>query len=471
MRSAFINNKAGELMKRNDLFSNADFILSLIENSYDGIFITDKNGLVLYVNNAYEKLAGHDRSEYIGKYMTDLLSSGIMDTYITKDVVASGEIITAREELVSGKKVLITGSPVFNDSGEIIAVVTNVRDVSDIISLEKKNSLSKEVISLYKKQYFNSETFVCESPATMSVFNFAHKVASKDSTVLLTGETGVGKEVVAQYIHSNSERKNKNYIKINCGAIPANLLESELFGYVGGAFTGADPNGKHGMFEMADQGTLFLDEIGELQLDLQSALLRALQDGEITRVGSTQTQKVDVRIIAATNRDLKQMVADGTFREDLYYRLNVISIDIPPLRERQEDIPALAELFIEKLNKKYRTEKQATESFLLELMTMQWPGNIRELSNFVERQYIMHDSDIISSVNNYENNMLAERGLDDNAEADNFNLDRMVNSVEAQMIKAALKKCKNMSEAAKILGISQPTFSRKYNKYKDMGLI
>lgn len=225
------------------------------------------------------------------------------------------------------------------------------------------------------------------------------------------------------------------------------------------------------MFEMADQGTLFLDEIGELQLDLQSALLRALQDGEITRVGSTQTQKVDVRIIAATNRDLKQMVADGTFREDLYYRLNVISIDIPPLRERQEDIPALAELFIEKLNKKYRTEKQATESFLLELMTMQWPGNIRELSNFVERQYIMHDSDIISSVNNYENNMLAERGLDDNAEADNFNLDRMVNSVEAQMIKAALKKCKNMSEAAKILGISQPTFSRKYNKYKDMGLI
>lgn len=213
MRSAFINNKAGELMKRNDLFFNADFILSLIENSYDGIFITDKNGLVLYVNNAYEKLAGHDRSEYIGKYMTDLLSSGIMDTYITKDVVASGEIITAREELVSGKKVLITGSPVFNDSGEIIAVVTNVRDVSDIISLEKKNSLSKEVISLYKKQYFNSETFVCESPATMSVFNFAHKVASKDSTVLLTGETGVGKEVVAQYIHSNSERKNKNYIK------------------------------------------------------------------------------------------------------------------------------------------------------------------------------------------------------------------------------------------------------------------
>ena len=464
-------------MKNNTLFTNKDFILSVIENSYDGIYITDRNGLTLYVNSAYEKLAGHDRSEYVGKYMTDLCNSGIMRTYITKDVVATGENITVNEELISGKKVLITGSPIIDDNGDVMAVVTNVRDISKILSLEKKAQLSKEIISLYKKQYFNSESIesiVCESPNTVSVFNFAHKVATKDSTVLLTGETGVGKEEVAKYIHYNSNRRTNNYIKINCGAIPENLLESELFGYVGGAFTGADPNGKHGMFEMANHGTLFLDEIGELPMELQSSLLRVLQDGEVTKIGSTKSENVDVRIIAATNRNLNKMMSEGKFREDLYYRLNVISINIPPLRERQEDIPALAEMFIEKLNKKYGTNKQATSAFLLELMTMNWPGNIRELSNFVERQFIMSESDILSSVYRVDfNNNITEDTKPENKNDDNdtFNMEKVVSSVEASLIKASLKKCKNTNEAAHILGISQPTFSRKYNKYKKMGLI
>ena len=466
----------------NTMFTSKDFILSVLENSYDGIYITDKNSITIYVNKAYENLTGHKRSEYVGKHMDDLIKAGIMKVHITRDVITSKKSVTTREELISGKNVLITGNPIFNNNNEIIAVVTNVRDISKIISLEKKERLAKEVISRYKKQFFDTSTMrniVCESANTISVFNFAAKVAPKDSTVLLTGETGVGKEVVAKYIHYNSLRKDNNYIKINCGAIPENLLESELFGYVGGAFTGADPNGKPGLFELADNGTLFLDEIGELPLNLQSSLLRVLQDGEVTRVGSTKTRKVAVRIIAATNRNLKQMIQEKTFREDLYYRLNVISINIPPLRERRDDIPPLAELFIERLNKKYNTKKQVSDTFLLELMSMSWSGNVRELSNFVERQYILSESDILTSIHDTTNNKKNDTYQDiqnsiSSAAAedpDSLNMDKVVSSIEAALIKTSLKKSSITKEAAKLLGISQLTFSRKYNKYKDMHLI
>ncbi len=464
-------------MTTNNLFTNKNFILSLLESSYDGIYITDRNSVTLYVNHAYERLSGHDRSEYIGKSMTELMNSGIMKAHITKDVIRSRKPMTITEKLISGKSVLITGNPLFDDNNEVIAVMTNVRDISEIISLEKKEKLSNEIISLYKKQYFNKfdlENIVCESPNSISVFDFASKVSAKDSIVLLTGETGVGKEVVAKYIHNNSLRKDNNYIKINCGAIPKNLLESELFGYIGGAFTGADPKGKPGMFELAHNGTLFLDEIGELPLNLQSSLLRALQEGEIIRVGSTNPQKVNVRIIAATNRNLKQMLNEKTFRADLYYRLNVISINIPPLRERQEDIPALAELFLKKLNKKYNCKKQVTSSFLLELMLMDWPGNIRELSNFVERQFILNESDTLDTIIN-SNSINGRSEIYSPAsftkDSNSLNMNNIVSSVEASLIKRALKESPNTKEAAKLLGISQPTFSRKFNKYKDMNLL
>lgn len=462
------------------MFANKDFVFSILENSYDGIYITNKDSITVYVNKAYENLTGHKRSEYIGKHMDDLIKSGIMKVHITGDVISSKKSITVTEELVSGKNVLITGNPIFNDQNEIIAVVTNVRDISEIISLEKKERLAKEIISRYQKQIFDTATMkniICESSNTISVFNFAAKVAPKDSTVLLTGETGVGKEVVAKYIHYNSLRKDNNYIKINCGAIPENLLESELFGYVGGAFTGADPNGKPGLFELADNGTLFLDEIGELPLNLQSSLLRVLQDGEVTRVGSTKTKKVAVRLIAATNRNLKKMIQEKTFREDLYYRLNVISINIPPLRERRDDIPPLAELFIKQLNKKYHTQKKVSETFLLELMSMSWPGNVRELSNFIERQYILNERDILSTVyvnnlsqkENFHNHL--QHSLENAMDPDSFNIEKAVSSIEVSLIKKALKKSKNTKEAAKLLGISQPTFSRKYNKYKNQGIL
>lgn len=453
-----------------NLFLNYDFVVSIIENSYDGIYITDKNGMTLYVNSAYEKLTGKARTDYVGKTMDELVESGIMTTHITSRVVETKSTITETEKLVSGKEVIITGNPILDDNGDVVAVVTNLRDISEIIALEDEARRNNELINIYKNRYLGelaiNNDIVCKSPSTVNLFNLATKVASKDSTVILTGETGTGKEIVAKYIHNNSERKNKNYVKINCGAIPENLLESELFGYVGGAFTGADPKGKAGMFELAHNGTLFLDEIGELPIELQPALLRALQDGEITRVGSTKTQKVDVRIIAATNRDLTKMLKDGTFREDLYYRLNVISLKVPPLRERREDIPGLVELLISRLNEKYGEDKHATSSFVFQLMSMEWPGNIRELFNFVERQFILNESSTLSSIEHLDFDSYGTGNADDN-----FNMDKIVCSVEASLMKSALERSKNTKEAATLLGISQPTFSRKYNKYKDMDLI
>lgn len=463
-------------MNNNDILTNKDFIISVLENSYDGIYVTDTEGLTLYVNQAYEKLTERDRSEYIGKYMSSLIDSGHMKTYITKDVVATGKTITVSEKLVSGKQVIITGNPIFDDTGNIIAVVTNVRDISKIFALKRKESLSNGSLSFCKNMYFNPQEFndiVCESPQTIAVFNIAKKAASKNSTVFLTGETGTGKDVIAKYIHYNSPCKNENYIKVNCGAIPANLVESELLGYVNGAFTGADPNGKPGIFEMANNGTLFLDEIGELPLEMQSTFLRVIQDGEVTRIGDTVTRKVNVRIIAATNRDIHKMIKEGAFRKDLYYRLNVISIHVPPLRDRLDDIPVLAELFIRQLNEKYHEHKRASNTFLMELMSMSWPGNIRELFNFVEQQFVMSESGIIelSSYTNDPSSYSPDSADSPSDETQSFNINTILNSVEVSVIKYALRKCKTANAAASLLGISQPTFSRKYNKYKDKGLL
>ncbi|WP_428259389.1 sigma-54 interaction domain-containing protein [Gallibacter sp. Marseille-QA0791] len=462
-------------MEKRTSFDYKEFMTSIMESSYDGIYITDRNTMTIYVNKAYEKMTGRSRSEYVGKTMDELLELGLVKTHISEEVVTTRKAITLTEELVSGKKVIITGSPVFSDKNEVVAVVSNIRDISEIISLEKESRVAEEILSLYKEEYLSEPSLgpiICESSNTESVFRTALKVSPRDSTVLITGETGVGKEVVAQYIHRKSLRKDSNYFKVDCGAIPEHLLEKQLFGYVGGSFAGADPEGRPGVFEKVNNGTLFLDNISEIPVELQAALLRVLQDGEIIRIGSTEPVKVNVRIIAASNRNLKKMIKEKTFRADLYYRLNVMSIEVPPLRERREDIPALAELFISRLNEKYGYHKQATSEFLMELVSMDWPGNIRELSNFIERQFILNESDILSTVYADEMKRQEERGITGaEADADSFDMNRAVASLEASLIKAALTKCRYASEAAKLLKISQPTFSRKYHRYQDMGLL
>ncbi|HHY67090.1 MAG TPA: sigma 54-interacting transcriptional regulator [Alicyclobacillus sp.] len=314
----------------------------------------------------------------------------------------------------------------------------------------------------------NGSDFIVHSDAMKTVLQKIEKVARTSATVLLTGESGVGKEMVAKAIHHLGKRRDKPFVRLNCGAIPADLLESELFGYQRGAFTGADPRGKAGYFSIADGGVLFLDEIAELPLPLQVKLLRVLQEREVTPLGALQPQPVDVQIIAATNRDLERMVENGVFRKDLYYRLNVIPIHIPPLRDRIDDVPYLAQHFLQKFNTKYQRQVVLTPDALERLKSYPWLGNVRELENVIERIVVTSDVDqldasaveeFVPSTSRSQKNMPVVTSL--------VPLQDALDAVEEQLILMAMKQFKSMKSAAKALGISQPTMSRKYRAVQE----
>ena len=440
---------------------------STIQSSYDGIYVTDRNGYTLLVNKSHERISGIPSERLVGRYMKDLVKEGVFEVTLTDTVVREKRAVTVTQAASNGKNYLITGTPIFDGDGEVKKVITNVRDITELLQLEKELRRSEEIKEKYRNKLFQqAETdIVVVSASFAETMLLARKAASKSSTVLILGETGVGKEVVAKYIHLSSERRKKDYLKINCGAIPPNLLESELFGYVKGAFTGASQSGKMGIFELANGGTLFLDEIGELPLNLQASLLRVLQDGEITRVGDTKRRKVDVRIIAATNRNLEEMIRQNQFRMDLYYRLNVFSILVPPLRERVDDIPALAEAFIKKLNEKYKTRKMLTTSFIRYLCQRDWPGNVRELQNFIERQYAICDEDVLDASDIFEQGAPGAKkpgvhvivtGIPPMKDA--------VAELRRKLLEKALQQGGNTYRAAELLGISQATFSRQYTE-------
>lgn len=449
------------------------FLNDIIENSYDGIYITDRRGKTIMVNKAYERISGIPRDTIIGEYMSNLVASGLLSTSLTDEVVSSKETVTRTQRNRNDKEVVITGNPVFDEKGEVRHVITNVRDITELVNLNTKLAAESSRADLYQEQILRKaadENIAYGSREFENVLNLCSKVSKMDSTVLILGETGVGKEIVAQYIHKHSPRKSKPYIKINCGAIPQNLLESELFGYVSGAFTGANAKGKPGRFELADTGTLFLDEIGELPLNLQASLLRVLQDSEITRIGDSKSKKVDVRIITATNRNLESMIQDGSFRSDLYYRLNVVSINIPPLRERKLDIPPLAEKTIQDLNRKYNTKKSLSSGFVRLLTEHSWPGNIRELKNFIEKQFVLSDSDVIDaavspniSVETGKNTMMPK----ESSEKSSSKLptyEEARSTMERDLFKRAMEQGKSTYKAAALLGMSQSTFFRKYKE-------
>lgn len=379
---------------------------AIIEHSFDGIFITDAKANVIRINHAYEVITGLKKEEVLGKNMADLVRNKLISESGSLQVIKTKQPVTLQQCFRSGKEALVTSSPIFDADGNFIMIVTNVRDLTEIYNLkavvqEKTAAMDRLAMELEHLQTTSEDNqeIIAKDETTLAAMLLANRVASMDTTVILLGETGVGKEVMARYIFQHSHRAKNSFIKVNCGAIPENLIESELFGYEGGAFTGANKNGKIGLFELANKGTLFLDEIGELPKDMQVKLLRVLQEQEILRVGGTKPVKIDVRIIAATNRNLEEMVSDGTFREDLYYRLTVFPISIPPLRMRKKDIVPLALSFLKKLNQKYQLKKYFTDLSMQLLHEYDWPGNIRELKNIVERAIIISPSDAIKPEN------------------------------------------------------------------------
>jgi len=439
---------------------------SIINSSYDAIFLCDGNAVGLMMNDAYTRITGVEPEEVIGINMKDLVETGVISGSVTLEVLRKKRAVTIVQS-VKGKELLVTGNPVFNEKGKITHVVSNLRDISDLNRLKAeihenrklKEQYLEELKSMKQKelQELHLDGVIAQSEEVIEALSLANKLSRVDTTVLLLGESGVGKEVFANIIQSASMRSNKPYVKVNCAAIPENLLEAELFGYEKGAFTGAHEQ-KKGFFEEADGGTIFLDEIGEMSLELQAKLLRVLQEYEIVRVGSSNAIKVDVRVISATNRDLEKLVEQGKFRDDLFYRLHVVPLWIPPLRERKADIPPLSYSFLNKINKKYQMNKRFEVEVIEQFERYNWPGNIREMENLIERLIVTSDEETIS-IEDLPDTLL---GLEKFPR--NKSLRETLEKVERKLIRDAMEKFKTTRRAAKELGISQSTIVKKIQR-------
>ncbi len=365
-------------------------ILRMLDYSSDEIYVLDSEKKIVYVNRNSEKHYGLKQDELLGKLNDELFEKGYWKPSIVPEVFAQKETVYLKQQTYIGAELLTTAVPILNDEQEIEFVFITSTELQSFKRLIAK----KESEELTRAETEPSDPMVTNNEKFRNILNFCNKVAPTNSTILIQGESGTGKGVLAYYLHRISQRKDAPFLTINCAAIPEELLESELFGYIGGAFTGASKTGKKGLFEAAHEGTIFLDEIGELALPLQAKVLQVIQDKQFIPIGSNESKTVDVRIITATNQNLQEMVENKCFREDLFYRLNVIDIQTPPLRERKEDIVPFIYSFLNKFNAKYNMNKDISPECLNVLYYYSWPGNIRQLENLIERLVIVSDETI-----------------------------------------------------------------------------
>lgn len=440
-------------------------MVGILESMDDGLVVMDSYGKVLRINSAYETITGLSANQVLQANIDQLIDWGCLPALVLSEVLIKKKTLHIIEE-IKGRDFLYIANPIFNGDGKTNRIVVILKDIGYLNELVLNLQVTHELAARYYhemeklKGYTGKDDMVASSNAMKRVVSLAQKVAQVDSNILITGETGVGKEVVALSIHKCSHRMDGPFIKLNCGAIPEPLLESELFGYEAGAFTGANKEGKAGLIEAADRGSLFLDEVADLPLNLQVKLLRVLQEREVMRVGSTKSKKVDFRLIAATNKDLEKMVNENAFREDLFYRLNVIPVEIPPLRERKEDIVPLIIFFLNKFNKKYNLTKKISPEVIQSLIKHDWPGNIRELENTIERLVVTCDGNVIVNFNLAENTRISNT----NEKAPKL-MYNVVEETEKQLIYQALEKCRTTREMADILGISQSAVVKKMKRY------
>lgn len=445
---------------------------AIIDSSFDGLWICDGDGRVVRINRASEKLNDIKAEQVVGKTMQTLIKEGFIDRSVTLEVVKNRTAITAIQRLKNGRQLLVTGNPVFDEHGNLDRVVVNERDMTNLIHLRNELEESRALASRYRSelnQMANQQellsTAVIQSEVMRRAFGRAMKVAEVDSTVLIRGASGVGKGYFANFIHRASPRRDGPFVRVDCGAIPNALIESELFGYEKGAFSGALSSGKIGLLELAEGGAVFLDEIGDLPLSVQVKILRFLDDNEIVRVGGTKFKRLNVRVIAATHRDLEAMVSEGVFRKDLFFRLNVIPLHIPELRERADDIPPLVGYFLDHFNKKYGTQKSVTQRAMDCLRRYPFAGNIRELSNIVEQLAVLSSSDCIE-MEDLPDHIRAVGAITQACPVtQEWNLEKAVRLAESIVIRRALKRCGSQRKAARLLGINQSTLARKVKRY------
>lgn len=448
-----------------DIHEQLNMIMDVI---YDVITITDEKGVFINASRSCEESFAITKTELMGKSYKYLEEIGVFSESVTGLVLEKKEQVTIIQTTKANKQLLVTGIPKFDENGELYRIINVSRDITEIKNLRFQLKQTQQVVEWFKSEYlkrdFTVGELVSNSDSMRRIYNLVSQVADLDVTVLITGETGTGKGFLAKKIHNISNRKGKEFVQINCAAIPESLIESELFGYEKGAFTGANNTGKKGLFELAKDGTVFLDEIGDMPLGLQAKLLTVIEDKKAYRVGGNKEYSVDARIIVATNLDLEKMVQMGKFRKDLYYRLNIIPIEMPPLRDRAEDIPALCQLFLIKFNKKYNLIRELSEEVYDFFMYYEWPGNIRELENLLERAIITSESnlitlDYIKNLLNIANDVIVnrEKGLKD-----------MIEEYERDILIKAKEKYKTTRNIAKSLNIDQSTVVRKLKKYGEI---
>jgi len=443
----------------------ADFE-EIYRNSFDGIFVTDGSGVTLLVNEGCERNYGISASDMIGRHVSELDAKGWIRPVIAGKVAQTGERINATQRTHEGKTIMVTGIPLFDEHGQVRRVIINSRDTTELVLLQQDLSRAQEdlrrvdsEIEALRSQVLKVDGMVLNSPAMQKLASLAMRVAKVDTTVLISGESGVGKEVVTRLIHNESARAKGPFIKINCGALPRDLLESELFGYDAGAFTGAQRHGKHGLMELAAGDTLFLDEIGEIPLDLQVKLLTVLQDRTVVHVGGTRTIPIDIRVVAATNRDLKVMIAQRKFRADLYYRLNVVAILVPTLAERREVILPLVQQFLAEFNSQYGLDRSLSERALGRLHDHAWPGNVRELRNVVERLVVTSPERLINLSDVDE---VLPMGWERANAPERFQ--QRLARYERLLLEEAMQAHGSTRAVAKALGLSQSSVVRKLKR-------
>ena len=445
-----------------------NIVSQILKMTSDGFIITDTEGNVGEINKQYADFFGKSRSEIIGKSILNIIPNSKMIDIVKHKFSEEDAVHKYIDGEAKGNSVIVSRSYVEDEDGNVVAGVAQVKFKVQTLAVAKKLMNEYEELEYYREEFQNQnrvDNIIGSDPKFREIVKECLKVAKTDIPVLLTGETGTGKEVMAKALHTNSLRCDKPFVSINCAAIPFELLESELFGYMDGAFTGAKRGGKKGKFQLANGGTIFLDEIGDMPSSMQAKLLRVLQEKEIEPLGSEKSIPLDVRVVAATRQDLEAKMKDGSFREDLYYRLSVFNIHIPPLRERGGDSLELAEFFLDELNHKYKTYKTFSKAVKAYFLKYQWPGNVREVNNVVQSAYAISTENIID-INDIPARMLQQEKPAINLDKNKKSLGQMVDDYEKEVILELLKKHKgNCLEAAKEAGIHKSNFYRKLQKY------